>query len=161
GTGVYDKVTVFADNIDCPVALACWDGGVFVGSVPNIWYLKDTDGDGKADIKKLIYTGFARDKAGEAMFNSFRWGLDNRIHVATSSAGGQVKLADAKDARPISVRGQAFLFDPRTFNFEVAACTGQHGMSMDDWGRKFTCDNSNPGLLLLYDSRYLLRNPYV
>src|SRR5438876_7529600 len=32
GSGVYDKVTVFADNIDAPVALACWDGGIFVGS---------------------------------------------------------------------------------------------------------------------------------
>src|SRR3984957_16814627 len=85
GTGVYDKVTTFADNLDSPVALACRDGGLFVGAVPNIFYLKDTDGDGKADIRKIIYTGFARDKAGEAMMNSFRWGLDNRFHLSTSA----------------------------------------------------------------------------
>ncbi|HZZ80237.1 MAG TPA: hypothetical protein VFE62_17115, partial [Gemmataceae bacterium] len=78
GTGVYDKVTTFAE-IDSPVAIACWDGGVFVGAVPDIWYLKDTKGTGKADVKKIIYTGFGRDKAGEAMLNSFRWGLDNRF----------------------------------------------------------------------------------
>src|SRR5437868_6774256 len=47
GTGVYDKVTTFADNLDSPVALCCWDGGVFVGAVPHIWYLKDTKGTGK------------------------------------------------------------------------------------------------------------------
>src|SRR5688572_10879825 len=88
GDGVYDKVTTFADNIDSPVALACWDGGLFVGAVPNIYYLKDTSGDDRADIRKTIYTGFARDKAGEAMLNSFRWGLDNRFHVSTSAAGG-------------------------------------------------------------------------
>jgi len=34
-------------------------------------------------------------------------------------------------------------------------------MSMDDWGRKFTCDNSNPVHMLMYDGRYLLKNPYV
>jgi len=161
GDGVYDKVTVFADNIDAPVALACWDGGVFVGSVPDILYLKDTDGDGKADVRKVIFTGFAKDKAGEAMLNSFRWGLDNRFHLSTSAAGGDVKRADVKDAKVFSVRGQGFLFDPRTFKFELVAGSGQHGMSMDDWGRKFTCDNSNPCHMLSYDGRYLLRNPYV
>ena len=157
GDGVYDKVTVFADNIDSPVALACWDGGVFVGSVPDILYLKDTDGDGKADVRKVVYTGFGRDKAGEAMLNSFRWGLDNRFHVSTSAAGGNVKRAELKDAQVFNVRGQGFLFDPRTLKFELVAGSGQHGMSMDDWGRKFTCDNSNPCHLLMYDGRYLLR----
>lgn len=161
GTGVYDKVTTFADNIDSPVALCCWDGGVFVGAVPNIYYLKDTKGTGKADVRKIIYTGFGRDKAGEAMLNSFRWGLDNRFHVSTSAAGGSVKHAEAKDAQVFNVKGQGFLFDPRTFKFELVAGSAQHGMSMDDWGRKFTCDNSNPCHLLMYDGRYLLKNPYV
>src|SRR6516165_7894331 len=161
GTGVYDKVTVFADNIDSPVALACWNGGLFVGSVPHIYYLKDTKGTGKADLRKIIYTGFARDKAGESMLNSFRWGLDNRFHVSTSGAGGSVKLAEAKDAQVFNVRGQGFLFDPLSLKFELVAGSAQHGMSMDDWGRKFTCDNSNPCHLLMYDGRYLLKNPYV
>ena len=161
GTGVYDKVTTFADNIDSPVALACWDGGLFVGAVPNIYYLKDTKGTGKADVRKIIYTGFNRDKAGEGMLNSFRWGLDNRFHVSTSAAGGSVKLAEPKDAQVFSVKGQGFLFDPRSLQFELIAGSAQHGMSMDDWGRKFTCDNSNPVHLLMYDGRYLLKNPYV
>jgi putative heme-binding domain-containing protein len=59
------------------------------------------------------------------------------------------------------VRGHGFLFDPRTLKFELVAGSGQHGMSMDDWGRKFTCDNSNPSHMLMYDGRYLLKNPYV
>jgi putative membrane-bound dehydrogenase-like protein len=161
GNGVYDKVTLFADNLDAPVALACWDGGVFVGSVPNILYLKDTDGDGKADVGRVVFSGFARDKAGEAMLNSFRWGLDNRIHVSTSAAGGNVNRAEVKDAHVFNVRGQGLLFDPRTSQVELVAGSAQHGMSMDDWGRKFTCDNSNPCHLLMYDGRYLLKNPYV
>lgn len=160
GNGVYDKVSTLAE-IDSPVALCCWDGGVFVGSVPHIYYLKDTKGTSKADIRKIIYTGFGRDKAGEAMLNSFRWGLDNRFHVSTSAAGGNIKLAETKDAKVFNVKGHSFLFDPRTLTFELVAGSAQHGMSMDDWGRKFTCDNSNPCHMQMYDGRYLAKNPYV
>ncbi len=160
GDGVYDKATTLAE-IDSPVALCCWDGGVFVGAVPHIYYLKDTKGIGQADVRKIIYTGFGRDKAGEAMLNSFRWGLDNRFHVSTSAAGGSIKQAEAKDAKVFNVKGHAFLFDPRSQRFELVAGSAQHGMSMDDWGRTYTCSNSNPAQLLMYDGRYLLKNPYV
>jgi putative membrane-bound dehydrogenase-like protein len=161
GDGRFDKSTVYVDNLDSPVAVACYDGGVFVGAVPNILFCKDTRGTGKADLRKPIFTGFARDEAGEAMMNSFHWGLDNRFHVSTSLAGGDVRPAEKKDAKPVSVRGQGFLFDPRTGALAVTSGGGQHGMSMDDWGRKFVCGNSDPIHLIMYDSRYLARNPYL
>jgi putative membrane-bound dehydrogenase-like protein len=161
GDGVYDKATVYVDNVPAAVAVCCYDGGVFVGSVPNILYCKDTDGDGKADIRKIVYTGFARDLAGEAMLNSFRWGLENRIHLSASLAGGSVRRADEPLSAAVSVRGQGILFDPASYQFEVTTGAGQHGMSMDDWGRKFVCDNSNPIQMIMYDGRYLARNPYV
>src|SRR5262249_22258040 len=41
GDGVYDKSTVFLDNLDSPTAVCCYDGGVFVGAVPNILYATD------------------------------------------------------------------------------------------------------------------------
>jgi putative membrane-bound dehydrogenase-like protein len=161
GDGKYDKATVYAPNLDSPVALACYDGGLFVGAVPDIYYFKDTDGDGKADTKKVIYTGFAKDRAGEAMLNSFRWGLDNRFHVSTSNAGGLVRNVADKESAAKNVRGNAFLFDPATHKFELTTGAGQHGMTMDDWGNKFVCDNSNPINMVMYDGRYVARNPYV
>jgi putative membrane-bound dehydrogenase-like protein len=161
GDGVFDKSTVFLDNVDSPTAVCCYDGGVFVGSVPNILYAKDTDGDGKADVRRVVFTGFARDVGGEALFNSFRWSFDNRIHVQTSTSGGAVRHAGKKDARPVSVRGQGFLFDPRTEAFEVTSGGGQHGMSMDDWGRTFVCTSHDPVFLIMYDGRCLARNPYL
>lgn len=161
GDGKYDKATAYADDLDSPVAVACYGGGVFVGSVPHILYCKDTKGDGKADLRKSVFTGFARDEAGEAMLNSFRWGLDNRFHVSTNLAGGKVRRADDKDGKPVDVRGQGFLFDPAALTFELTGGGGQHGMSLDDWGRTFVCDNSNPVHLVMYDGRYLARNPYV
>ena len=161
GNGVYDKSTVFADGVPMATAVACWDGGVYVGSPPDLLYLKDTDGDGKADVRRVVFTGFGRDRAGEGMLNSFRWGLDNRFHVATSGDGGSVRRADRPSAKAVSVRGHVLVFDPRGESFELAGGGGQHGMSMDDWGRTYVCGNSDPFHLVTYDSRYLARNPYL
>lgn len=161
GDGVFDKSTVFLRTLDTPTAVCCYDGGVFVGAAPNILYAKDTDGDGKADIRRVVFTGFGRDALGEGMLNSFRWHFDNRIHVQTSLSGGQVRHAEKNDAKPVSVRGQGFLFDPRTEGFELISGGGQHGMSMDDWGRTFVNSNHEPIHLLMYDRRYLARHPYL
>lgn len=159
--GKYDKATTYVDKLDAPTAVACWEGGVFVGAVPNILYCKDTDGDGQADLRKVVFTGFDRDKAGEAMMNSFRWLFDNRIHISTSLAGGNVRRADDKKSSAVSVRNRGFLFDPRSLQFELTTGGGQHGLSMDDWGREFVCSNSVPLITLMYDGRYIERNPYV
>jgi putative membrane-bound dehydrogenase-like protein len=159
--GVYDKSTNFLPDLDSPTAVCCYDGGVFVGAPPNILYAKDTDGDGHADVRRVVFTGFARDVGGEAMMNSFRWLFDNRIHVQTSTSGGMVRHAERHDAKPVSVRGQGFCFDPRTEAFEVTSGGGQHGMSMDDWGRTFVCTSHDPIFLIMYDGRYLARNPYL
>lgn len=161
GDGVFDKSTLFADNLDSPVAVGCWDGGVFVGAVPDLWYLKDTTGDGKADLREKIITGFEKDKAGEAMLNSFCWGPDNVFHISTSYAGGELKRTDRDDAKPLPVRRQNIRFDPLTRRIEPTSGGGQHGMSLDDFGDTFVCDNSNPIRHLMYDGRYLVDNPHV
>jgi putative membrane-bound dehydrogenase-like protein len=133
---------------------------VFVGDAPDLLYLKDTDGDGKADLRKVVFTGFGRDKAGESHLNSIRWGLDNRFHLSTSLSGGNITAVAAKGSKPVSVRGRGFVFDPRDWTkFELTTGGGQHGMSLDDWGRKYTCGNSQPALTLMYDDRYIARNP--
>lgn len=161
GDGRYNKSSVYVDNLNSPVAVACYDGGVFVGAVPDIFYFKDSNGDGKVDVRRTVLTGFARDEAGEGMMNSFRWTLDNRFLISTSLSGGNVRRADSKDAKPVSVRSQNVLLDPRTGDFELTSGGGQHGMSRDDWGRTFVCGNSDPVHLMMYDGRYLARNPYV
>jgi putative membrane-bound dehydrogenase-like protein len=154
GDGRFDKATTLADQLNAPTATACYDGGVYVGAVPDILYCKGGD-------RRRVYTGFDRDPAGEGMLNSLRWGFDNRFHLSTSLAGGNVRPAGEKDVKPVSVRNRGFLFDPRTERFELTSGGGQHGMCMDDWGRMFVCSNSEPMNLIMYDGRYLARNPYV
>ena len=160
--GHYERSSLFASGLSYPTAIACWDGGVLVGDAPDLLYLKDTDGDDQADVKRVILTGFGRDKAGEAHLNSFRWGFDNRFHFSTNLSGGDVRAVQAKKSKAVSVRSRGILLDPRDMSqFERTSGGGQHGMSMDDFGRKFVCANSVPAQTLIYDDRYLARNPHL
>src|SRR5437764_400033 len=58
GDGVYDKRTVFAEDLDYPTGIICCNGGVYVGAAPELLYLKDTKGTGKADVRQVVLTGF-------------------------------------------------------------------------------------------------------
>ncbi len=161
--GIYDKATVYADDLPWPTAVFCYGGGVFVGATPDVLYFKDTNGDGKADVRKKIFTGFGvgKDRLNvQALFNSFNWGLDNKIHGQTAGNGGMVVSANNTNGTPIDVRGRDFWFDPRTLEFGTEAGGGQYGMSYDNHGRKFVCSNSDHIQTFMYDSRYADRNPY-
>jgi putative membrane-bound dehydrogenase-like protein len=194
GDGRYDKATVYVADLDYPTAVACWDGGILVGVAPDILFCKDTDGDGHADIKQKLFTGFGQDKAGEGMLNSFRWRIDNRFHIPCGLDGGDIvrvaeltrsvsegersktppnsksvepspsltlRVSEATQ-KPINVRGQHLLLEPRAMTITATSGGGQHGMSLDDWNlRAFVCGNSEPVHLIMYDGQYLARNPYL
>ena len=46
GDGVFETSSVYVDDLNYPTAVACYDGGVFVGAAPDLLYCKDHDGDG-------------------------------------------------------------------------------------------------------------------
>ncbi len=157
GDGRYENDTVFAKDLSWPTAVACANGGVFVGAAPHIYFLKDNDGDGRADIQKIVFTGFKRDNV-QGLLNSFQWGLDNRLHGATSTAGGDIRRPN--ESHPsVSLRGRDFLINLRTLELRPETGGGQHGMSFDDWGRKFVSANSDHIQLVLIDDQYVVRNP--
>ena len=120
GDGQYDKATVLAERLSWPTAIVCYDGGAFVGAAPDIYYIKDTDGDGRADVKRVVFTGFSRSNV-QGLLNSFHWGPDNRIHGATSTSGGLVRRPDVPGAKGVSLNGRNFSFDPRTLELRPKA----------------------------------------
>ncbi len=160
GDGRFDQSTIFAKGLAWPTALFCSKGGVYVGVTPDLFFFKDTNGDGVADTQKKIFTGFGKARLNvQGIFNSLRWGLDNRIHGATAHNGGDI-TQPGTDGKPVSLRGRDFSFDPRTREFRAESSTAQHGMSFDDFGRKFVCSNSSHIQAILYHSRYAGRNPH-
>src|ERR1051325_3816790 len=97
GDGRFDKSTVYVDGLAWAAGGFCFDGGVFVGATPDILFCKDTTGDGVADVREVVFSGFASDYAPyetnrlnvQPLLNSFNWGLDNRIHGSASMSGGE------------------------------------------------------------------------
>ena len=49
GDGFYETTTVFADGLRFPTAVMPCKGGLLVANAPDIIYLEDTKGSGKAD----------------------------------------------------------------------------------------------------------------
>ena len=161
--GKYDRSFVFASGLSWPTAIICYNGGVFVGAAPDIWYFKDSDGDHRADVKRKVFTGFGKSNV-QGLLNSFRWGLDNRIHGATSSSGGIVKHAETakqKENPPVNLRGGDFSFDPVTETMRRETGGAQHGLSFDDWGRKYVCSNSDHIQIVQLNAKYLTRNRLI
>ncbi len=162
GDGRYDKATVFADNLPWPTAVICYGGGIFVGATPDILWLKDTNGDGKADERQVVFTGFSSGATRlnvQALLNSLNWGLDNRIHGATGPIGGNAVRPASTNSPTLDLRGRDFSFDPRSLKLRAESGGGQYGLSFDSFGRKFVCSNSDHLQMLLFDQRYAARNP--
>ncbi|MEX2553658.1 MAG: PVC-type heme-binding CxxCH protein, partial [Actinomycetota bacterium] len=163
GDGRFDNSRVFADDLAWPTAVICYDGGIFVGASPDIIWLKDTNGDGKADERRTVFTGFGTHSQRlnvQALLNNFTWGLDNRIHGATSRNGGMIEALAHPSEPLLDLRSRDFSFDPRTLTIRAEAGGGQHGMSFDTRGRKFVSSNSNHIQALMYEERYAARNPH-
>jgi putative membrane-bound dehydrogenase-like protein len=160
GDGKFDKATIFAEGLSWPTGVACWKGGVFVAATPDIWYLKDTKGDGVADVRIKVFTGFRKLNV-QAVMNNLVWALDNHIHGAGGSNGGQIRPGDKPDAKPLALTRSDFRFDPVTPQLELLSGGARFGGTFDDWGNRFLCNIRNPAQHIVLPQRYLARNPFL
>lgn len=76
--GRADKLTVFADGLNLATSLTLANGGVVVGQAPHMLFFKDTNGDDKADERKILFTGWPRTDTHGAISN-LRYGFDNQV----------------------------------------------------------------------------------
>jgi putative membrane-bound dehydrogenase-like protein len=157
--GVFQNSTIYADNLAWPSAVACYAGGIFVAAAPDILYFKDTKGDGIADARQVVMSGFGGTNILEPSLlpNNFNWGPDNRIHGASGGIGGDIT---SKGSGSVSIDRSDFSFDPRTLEVFAEAGPAESGLSFDSRGRKFVCDFFRPLMSPMYELRYASRNPY-
>jgi putative membrane-bound dehydrogenase-like protein len=164
GDGHFETSTVFADDLPWPTGLICANGGVFVIATPDLWFFKDTNGDGKAEVREKVFTGFGTGLKllnVQGLANSPQWGQDNRIHILAGGGNrGVMTCLKRPELKGIELGGKDFWFDPRTFDFGVEGGGAQYGQSFDNYGRKFGCSNSDHLQYWVYDDKYAGRNPY-
>ncbi|HEV3142836.1 MAG TPA: PVC-type heme-binding CxxCH protein, partial [Gemmataceae bacterium] len=92
GAGVCDKVTVFAEKLSIPTSILPCFGGVIVHQAPHTLFLKDTTGNGKADFKQILFTGWGVNDTHAGPSN-LRYGLDNWIYGIVGYAGYRGEVA--------------------------------------------------------------------
>lgn len=160
GDGRFDESVIFADKLSWPTGVCCWKGGVFVAATPDLWYLKDTDGDRRADVRRKVFSGFRKFNV-QGVMNNLHLGIDHFVVGAGASNGGAIRSGDRPDDPPITFSTSDFRFDPATEVFELESGGARFGNTFDDWGNRFICNIRNPAQHVVLSRRYLSRDPWL
>ncbi|MEA3209061.1 MAG: hypothetical protein QOE70_2118 [Chthoniobacter sp.] len=115
--------------------------GCYVGQSTELLHFRDTDGDGKADERRIVFSGFGTEDTHHIV-HTLHWGPDGRlyfhqsvyIHSHLETPWGMVRLNS----------GGVFAYDPRTERVEVFAkgLWNTWGQQEDDWGQAFLTDGA-------------------
>src|SRR5262249_14816737 len=111
GDGFYETSTVFADGLRFPTGVMPWGKGLLVANAPELVYLEDTKGAGRADGRRTLYTGFDVDNI-QQLLNSLQWGMDNWVHACAGGKGGTIRSAEKPGAPAVVLRGRGIRFRP-------------------------------------------------
>ncbi len=120
--------------------------------------MEDTNGDGKADIKNLMLTGFDTSNL-EGNVNNPMYGLDNWIYLAglPGIKGGNIHYAD--DSTSERLAEGSVRFRPDRHDIETISGKSQFGHTFDEWGNYLGLNNHYHIYEEMMPARYLKRNP--
>ena len=76
--GKADQCSVWAEGLNVPLSFEFGNGGVYVSEEPHMTFLKDTNGDGKADLREIPLTGFGCEDSHHAL-HDFAWTPDGDL----------------------------------------------------------------------------------
>ncbi|MBM3288904.1 MAG: dehydrogenase, partial [Candidatus Hydrogenedentes bacterium] len=161
GDGYFDKRTVFADGFDFPNGVMPWKGGVLVTCAPDLLYLKDTDGDGRADLRESLLTGFAPGGSTQLRVSHPTLGIDNWIYLTNGLSGGEISNPAKPNMPAIKMESLDGRYNPLDGAFETTAGQAQFGQAFDDFGNKYVCINRKHIEQIVLQPRDLARNPHA
>ncbi len=142
GDGRMDKASAFVDNLVMPRGVMAVKGGAFVAEPPNLFFCRDTKGNGIADEKILVASDFGTfGGQPEHMANTPTWAMDNRVYAAGYST--------------------SFKLTNGAWQKGPGLGRGQWGLSQDDAGRLFYNYNSDLLRTDLLPAAAYARNPLL
>jgi putative heme-binding domain-containing protein len=141
GVGKVDKSTIFADGLLIPTGVEPGDGGVYVGQSTELLHFKDTDGDGRADQKRVVLSGFGTEDTHHIV-HTLHWGHDGQlyfdqsiyIHSHIETPNGVVRLNS----------GGIWSLRPSTMELAVylRGFCNPWGHQFDEFGQSFVTDGA-------------------
>ncbi|MBC8351073.1 MAG: c-type cytochrome [Planctomycetes bacterium] len=143
GNGEADECIVFADELNSITGFEFWGGGVLVAAPPEIWFLKDTDGDDKADVKIRMLQGVTSADTHHSA-NAVVVGPDGWMYWSRGIFNTGNFETPTKTHRVGSGSTGVHRFNPRTFEVEFHFPIGPnpHGDVFDQWGYQFVSDGT-------------------
>ena len=142
--GVAESSTVFADGLNIPTAMELGDGGVYVGQGRELLFLQDTDGDGRADTRRVLLAGFGTGDTHQTI-NSFTWspggelymgqgdGIESRVETPWGSA-------DLFQSGFFRLRPRRLRMDPLLDDFMGPG--NPWGVAFGEWGQIYSVDGA-------------------
>ncbi len=159
GDGRMDRRIVFADDLTFPNGLMPWKGGLIVACAPDVLFLKDTNGGGRADVRKVLLTGFNTKGSTQLRVSHPTFGPDGWIYLTSGLTGVSRVTSPEHPERPAVEIGTDSRFNPFTLEIEAVGGRGQFGQTFDDAGNRFHCMNRVHIQHTVIAPRYLARNP--
>jgi putative membrane-bound dehydrogenase-like protein len=135
GDGKADKFTIFADHLNLPTSLVFANGGVIVAEAPRFLFLKDTDGDDKADVREVIIESWGiRDT--HAQTSNLHYGYDNWLYGCVGYSGFKGEIG-----------GKMLEFALGTYRFKPdgKALEFLHQFTNNAWGQSFNAAGDDFG----------------
>ena len=157
--GKADKFTNFAEGLSIPTGLVFANGGLYVSQAPHMLFLQDTNGDDKADVKKIVFTGFGTFDTHAGPSN-LHYGFDNWIWGSVGYSGFKGKVG----ADSVKFSQGFFRFKPDGSQLEYMTSTSNNtwGLGFKETGDVFgsTANNSH-GWYMAIPNRYFSGAPHI
>ena len=159
--GTADKQTVFADDLLIPHSVIPGHGGAYVTQSTDLLFLKDTDGDGRADGKRVLLTGFGNADVHH-MIHGLRWGPGGDLYFSQSIYINSIVET------PWGIRRSngscVWRLRPETLKLEKYSqgLTNPWGLAFDQTGQTFATDGAGGGgIAHLFPGSAYSTHPYA
>ncbi len=159
GDGRVDRSSVFAKDLPSCYGITAARDGVIVLCAPHIYFLADRDGDGVAEFRETLFTGFHEGEQWSRT-NQLVQGLDNWIY-ACAGRGPKKTITGPNLTKPVELGSSGYRFRADGSAIEpITGSAGGFGLGLSDWGDRMLIHNSTNGLQVVpIPYRYLTRNP--
>jgi uncharacterized protein len=152
GDGRADKITVFADRLNLPSSLVFANDGVIVAAQPHILFLKDTDGDDRADVREILSTGWGT-RDSHAGPSNLQYAPDNHVWGVVGYSGFDGEM----NGKAMQFLQGVYRFKPdgRDFEFLTGSTNNTWGLGFSETFDVFgSTANNEPSFYMAIPNRY-------